>query len=179
MKALFIYSTHDGQTKKIMTALADKMSSEMPYDMVDIESADQINLTEYDMICVGAAIRYGYFNKKIKAFINDNAALLNQKKTAFFSVTLIARKLEKRTPETNSYTRKLLQSIQWKPTIAETFAGALHYPRYNWLDKMMIKLIMKMTGGETDTTQDIEYTDWQQVDAFGDKLITLAKTEHN
>ena len=177
MKALFIYSTHDGQTKKIMTALVDKLSSQVPYDMVDIESVNQVNLSEYDTICIGAAIRYGYFNKALKAFINQNADILNQKKSAFFSVTLIARKLEKRTPETNSYTRKLLQSIAWKPTIAETFAGALHYPRYNWLDKMMIKLIMKMTGGETDTTQDIEYTDWQQVDAFADKLIALAKSE--
>lgn len=179
MKALFIYSTHDGQTKKITTKLIETLSQEMSTDVVNIESAEKIDLTGYDVICVGAAIRYGYFNKKIKAFINDNAEILNRNKTAFFSVTLIARKLEKRTPETNSYTRKLLQSIAWKPSIAETFAGALHYPRYNWLDKMMIKLIMKMTGGETDTTQDIEYTDWQQVDAFADKLITLAKTEQN
>jgi menaquinone-dependent protoporphyrinogen oxidase len=27
----------------------------------------------------------------------------------------------------------------------------------------MIRLIMKMTGGETDTSKEVVYTDWQQV----------------
>ena len=40
------------------------------------------------------------------------------------------------------------------------FAGALLYPRYKWIDRVMIQLIMKITGGETDTTKEIEYTDW-------------------
>jgi menaquinone-dependent protoporphyrinogen oxidase len=43
------------------------------------------------------------------------------------------------------------------------FAGALRYPRYRWYDRFMIRLIMKMTGGETDTSKEVVYTDWQQV----------------
>ncbi len=30
----------------------------------------------------------------------------------------------------------------------------------------MIRLIMKMTGGETDTRKEVVYTDWQQVSRF-------------
>jgi menaquinone-dependent protoporphyrinogen IX oxidase len=41
------------------------------------------------------------------------------------------------------------------------FAGALRYPRYRWYDRFMIRLIMKMTGGETDTSKEVVYTDWQ------------------
>lgn len=175
MKALLIYSTHDGQTKKIMDAIAGKLAPHMSYEIVDFKTVTHINFSNYDAICMGAPIRYGFFNFKFKDFVNLNSIVLNQKKTAFFSVTLIARKLEKRTPETNSYTRKFLSSIRWKPTICETFAGALHYPEYNWLDRTMIKLIMKISGGETDTTKDIEYTDWEQVDAFAERFIELAK----
>lgn len=62
------------------------------------------------------------------------------------------------------------------------FAGALRYPRYSWLDRTMIKMIMKMTGGETDTTKEVEYTDWQQVDRFARDFArfvsTLAKKLH-
>ena len=36
------------------------------------------------------------------------------------------------------------------------FAGALLYPRYKWIDRVMIQLIMKITNGETDTTKEIE-----------------------
>lgn len=176
MKALLIYSTHDGQTKKIMDAIAKRLESQMQYEMMNLKDINYANINNYDAVCIGAPIRYGFFGMKLKEFVNVHSILLNQTRTAFFSVTLIARKPEKRTPETNSYTRKFLNSISWKPTISETFAGALHYPEYNWLDRMMIQLIMRISGGETDTTKDIEYTDWEQVDAFADKFIELAKS---
>ena len=38
---------------------------------------------------------------------------------------------------------------------------------------MMIRLIMKMTKGETDTTKEVEYTDWQQVEAFAAEFVQI------
>ena len=46
------------------------------------------------------------------------------------------------------------------------FAGALRYPRYRWFDRIMIQFIMRMTGGETDTSKEVEYTDWEKVTRF-------------
>ena len=66
----------------------------------------------------------------------------------------------KDTPEGNVYVRKFLQRIKWTPAKVGVFAGALLYPRYKWIDRVMIQLIMKITGGETDSTKEIEYTDW-------------------
>ena len=40
----------------------------------------------------------------------------------------------------------------------------------------MIHLIMKITNGETDTTKEIEYTDWEKVKAFAESLNSLNKT---
>ena len=42
-------------------------------------------------------------------------------------------------------------------------AGALEYPRYKIWDRLAIQLIMKITDGPTDSTLNIEYTDWDQV----------------
>ncbi|EJS87554.1 protoporphyrinogen oxidase, partial [Pasteurella multocida subsp. multocida str. Anand1_cattle] len=67
---------------------------------------------------------------------------------------------------TNVYVRKFLQRIDWQPHLAAVFAGALYYPRYSFFDRTMIRLIMKITGGETDTSKEIEYTDWQKVEFF-------------
>ena len=50
--------------------------------------------------------------------------------SAFFSVNLVARKPEKRTPQTNSYTRKFLLNSPWQPESCAVIAGALRYPRY-------------------------------------------------
>jgi menaquinone-dependent protoporphyrinogen oxidase len=54
------------------------------------------------------------------------------------------------------------------------FAGALRYPRYRWFDKVMIRFIMRMTGGETDTSKEVEYTDWNEVGQFAQEIARIA-----
>ena len=105
--------------------------------------------------------------------MKKHTAELAQLPGAFYSVNLVARKAEKRTPQTNSYTRKFLLSSPWQPDICSVFAGALRYPRYRWYDRFMIRLIMKMTGGETDTRKEVVYTDWAQVASFVREIAHL------
>ncbi|WP_439257306.1 menaquinone-dependent protoporphyrinogen IX dehydrogenase [Lonepinella sp. BR2271] len=168
MKTLILYSSHDGQTRKIAEFIASRLSGE-----VEVRSIlDQFSL-DVDRIIIGASIRYGYFNQQVYKFIEKNTALLNAKPSAFFGVNLTARKADKNTPETNVYVRKFLARIPWTPTISAVFAGALLYPRYHWFDRMMIRFIMKITGGETDTTKEIEYTDWDRVQAFSNQFEAL------
>ncbi len=105
--------------------------------------------------------------------MKKHTAVLNKLPGAFYSVNLVARKAEKRTPQTNSYTRKFLLSSPWQPDLCAVFAGALRYPRYRWYDRFMIRLIMKMTGGETDTRKEVVYTDWSQVASFAREIAHL------
>lgn len=166
MKTLILYSSHDGQTKKIAGFIANKLMAEVN----DIHGNCEYNLAEFDQIIIGASVRYGHFNKLLYKFIEKNAALLNTKQTAFFGVNLTARKKGKDTPETNVYVRKFLQRIQWRPNLSAVFAGALLYPRYSWFDRIMIRFIMKITGGETDISKEVEYTDWKKVEDFTKQL---------
>ena len=169
MKTLILYSTRDGQTKKIANYIAGII-----HENVDVKSiTDMYELANYDRIIIGASIRYGHFNKALYKTLEKHTALLNQKTTAFFGVNLTARKPEKSTPETNIYVRKFLQRITWKPTMSAVFAGALFYPRYNFFDRIMIQFIMRITGGETDPTKEIEYTDWQKVRSFSEAFLQL------
>lgn len=174
MKALLLYSSREGQTKAIVSYIANQIQGDMKVDLYNIDEMPSVNLTDYNSILIGASIRYGHFSKMFKAFIDRNSNTLNQMPTAFVSVSLIARKAEKQSPQTNSYTHKYLLSTKWKPSICGVFAGALRYPRYTWLDRVMIQLIMKMTGGETDSSKDVEYTDWEQVKRFSYEFGRLA-----
>lgn len=168
MSALLLYCSTDGQTKKIMTQIANELRQHgHECDVRDLTSVQQsLNLSAYSKVLVGASVRYGYFNKALDKFITRHLIQLNNMPSAFFGVNLTARKAEKNTPETNSYIRKFLEKTPWKPTLTGVFAGALYYPRYKWIDRVMIQLIMKMTKGETDPTKEIEYTDWNKVSEF-------------
>lgn len=165
MKTIILYSSRDGQTQKIANFIAEKLDGD-----VEVRSILDTFSLDADRIIIGASIRYGHFDKALYKFIEKHTALLNAKPTAFFGVNLTARKEGKNTPETNVYVRKFLARIQWRPTLTAVLAGALFYPRYNWFDRMMIQFIMKITGGETDPTKEIEYTDWEKVTEFAEKL---------
>jgi menaquinone-dependent protoporphyrinogen oxidase len=91
----------------------------------------------------------------------------------FFSVNLVARKPEKSSPTTNTYVVKFFDKISWKPTYVEVFAGKIDYKKYTFFDRIMIQFIMWMTKGPTNKDAEIEYTKWERVDAFAEKLLEL------
>lgn len=175
MKTLILFSSRDGQTREIAAFIsAELKEKDIESDIVDLHRAEDIRWENYALILIGASIRYGHFHSSLNAFVKKHYQTLNGMPSAFFSVNLVARKAEKRTPQTNNYTRKFLMKSPWRPDISAVFAGALRYPHYGWLDKMMIRLIMKMTGGETDTSKEVVYTDWQQVACFARDIAHLS-----
>jgi len=174
LKALFLYSSREGQTKKILTYIENNLSH-MEVETLDLHVAKNIDFALYDKVLIGASIRYGHLNKKLYQFIKQNKAQLDSLKVGFFCVNLTARKESqgKDTVEGSVYIQKFLAKSPWQPKLIGVFAGALYYPRYNWFDKVMIKLIMSMTGGETNTDKEVEYTNWGKVSLFAKKFSDL------
>ena len=172
-KTAMIYATVDGHTQKICKKLQEVLAKlEQPVDLVNIEDFDG-DLSPYKRIIIGASIRYGVHDKKIIELINTRQQELESRRTAFFSVNLVARKPEKSRPETNPYVVKFFKKITWRPDLVETFAGMLEYPKYSFFDRTMIRLIMWMTKGPTDPKTIKEYTNWEKVEAFGERLSKL------
>lgn len=166
---IILYSTREGQTHKIAQFMAEQMDVGT-CELVDLHQAHNLDLSSYDNIIIGASIRYGHFNKKLYQFIEQNKEYLNTNGASFYSVNLTARKPGKDTPEGSAYIQKFLKRSPWQPKQIGVFAGGLYYPRYKWFDRIMIRFIMSMTGGETDITKEVEYTDWGKVALFAQKV---------
>ena len=169
-KFLIIYSTTDGHTKTICERIKKFISNDNLVELLSLEDAKKVNLSNFEKIIIGASIRYGKHSKELYKFINLNKNILDKKKCAFFSVNVVARKLEKNTAETNPYINKFLKISKWKPNKIGVFAGKVDYPNYNFFEKYIIKFIMFITGGPTDTSKSYEFTDWSKVNDFSDKL---------
>ena len=167
---LLIYSSTDGHTKKICERIKNSLNYGNLVELSPLEDAIKIDLSKFEKIIIGASIRYGKHSKELYNFINLNKNILDQKKSAFFSVNVVARKLEKNTAETNPYINKFLKISKWKPNKIKVFAGKVDYPNYNLIDKYIIKFIMFITNGPTDTSQSHEFTDWSKVDDFSQEL---------
>ena len=167
---LIIYSSTDGHTKTICERIANFLSVGNFVNLVSIKEVEKIDLSNFEKIIIGASIRYGKHSKELYKFVKLNKNILDQKKCAFFSVNVVARKPEKNTAETNPYINKFLKISKWKPNKMGVFAGKVDYPNYNFFDKYIIKFIMFITNGPTDTSQSFEFTDWSKVDDFSKEL---------
>ena len=170
---LIIYSTTDGHTKTICLKILDLLKNSHLVEIISLEEAEVFDLSKYEKIILGASIRYGKHNKRFYKFVKKNINLLNQKKTAFFSVNVVARKIEKNLPDTNPYVIKFLRDTNWKPNKVGVFAGKVDYPKYNFINKNVIRFIMMITKGPTDTKNSYEFTNWDNVKKFAIELNNI------
>ena len=166
---LLIFSSVDGHTKKICNRIKSTLKNSIT-TLIDINEVTNVDIKSYDQIIIGASIRYGKHRPELYKFIERNYSILESKKSAFFTVNIVARKPEKNSPETNPYMKKFLKLSKWKPDILEVSAGRLEYPKYGFVDKYTIRFIMWITNGPTDVNGTFEFTDWEKVDEFAKKI---------
>ena len=171
--SLIIFSSTDGHTKNICNRIKSYFKNEDSVKIISLEDSSKYDLSNFDKIIIGASIRYGRHKKKVLDFVKKNKNILDFKKTAFFSVNVVARKSEKNTPDSNPYIKKFLRISKWKPKKIGVFAGKVDYPNYSFFDKYVIKLIMFITNGPTDTSTSYEFTNWQKVQQFSQEIDKL------
>ena len=173
---LILYMTRGGHTARIARRLCEHIGATggraemMPLVEAEHEGVDW---NRYDVVVLGAPVLYGKYDKSVIEFVTRHRTQLEAKPNSFFNVSVVARVPEKSTVEGNRYMQKFLQLSPWRPRDLKVIAGKVDYPAWPWLDRYMIRLIMRMTNGPTDTTAVIDYTDWDDVRAYGEHLLTL------
>jgi menaquinone-dependent protoporphyrinogen oxidase len=173
-RILVLFSTVDGHTAAICERLRLILAGQGHEVLVlALDGSAEPAPEAFDRIVIGASIRYGRHRKAVFDFIERHRALLECKPSAFFSVNIVARKPEKCDPHNNPYMRKFLRQTAWRPGQLAVFAGRLDYPHYGAFDRFMIRLIMRITHGPTDTSRSYEFTDWAKVEAFGEAVGKL------
>ena len=169
------YSSTRGQTAEICRRLqaAIEEASGKTCILAPVKQARAGDLKACSTIVLGASIVYGKYRPEVRKFLETHRELLRTKETAFFSVNVTARKPHRATPESNPYAARLLAMAGFTPNLAAVFAGKVDYPAYGPFDRFMIRLIMRITKGPTDTSRSYEFTDWEAVQDFGHKIAAL------
>lgn len=174
-QVLLAYSTTDGHTPRICQRLSQVIGQRgHRVTVLALAQAETLDLAAFDCIVIGASIRYGKHQPQVAQFIARHQTLLERKANAFFSVNIVARKPNKNRPENNPYLLKFLRQTSWQPRLLGVFAGKLDYPRYRFLDRLMIRFIMLITKGPTDPKTVVEFTDWKEVEAFGLRISEMS-----
>jgi menaquinone-dependent protoporphyrinogen oxidase len=173
-RILLLYSSFYGHTRKISEFIRAELSPRGDEVVVRPLSEGAADASAFDALVVGSSIRHGKHHAEVVDFVRAHKDLLDLRPNAFFSVSLIARKPHKQTPESNQYVREFLARSPWRPKLVGIFAGVLDYQRYGVFDRYAIRFIMALTKGPTDLHTNVEFTDWDKVRAFATELSTLA-----
>ena len=171
MKIVIVCESWTGQTAKIAGYIQQHLNNRgHQAELVQCRGRDAAGkIEEAEAVVIGAPVRAGNYHSKAIKFIKTNLDLLNKKKNAFFTVCLSAKSDDdKSKAEIAKYHEGLKEKTGWQPQALAAFAGGIAYTRYNFLIKFIIKKINQKEGGDTDTTRDYEYTDWDKVKAFAD-----------
>ena len=171
---LILYSTVDGHTRKICQRLQQVIEQQNHrVTLASVNEAAEVDLKSFDKIVIGASIRYGKHRPEVFDFIDRNGKTLDSKPNAFFTVNVVARKPEKNRPETNPYMKKFREQSSWQPKELAVFAGKIDYQKYRFWDRQIIRFIMWITKGPTDPNTVAEFTNWEEVEAFGRRVCVM------
>ena len=164
---LIVYGTTDGHTAKIAHVLADTLRSCGTLVRVSDAAREHPHPGDFDGVIVAAPVRGGKYPKAVQRWVRSHVDVLNPKPTAFVSACL---GVLQRSPAVDRALRAIVDTFLadsgWHPRVVKPVAGALLYRHYNWFIRRVMKRIARKAGGDTDTSRDYVYTDWDDLGAF-------------
>ncbi|MFH1044935.1 MAG: menaquinone-dependent protoporphyrinogen IX dehydrogenase [Pseudomonadota bacterium] len=169
-RILLLYATTEGQTARIAERIAHKLR-EKGHNVEVLPAGTartDLDPAVYDGVMVGASIHYGRHPAYLRTLIRRHRAVLAARPCAFFSVSLSAGGPRPKPKAAQRYLDKFMRRTGWQPQLTASFAGALKYSLYGPIKRRVMIVFVGLGGGETDTTRDYEYTDWDAVERFGD-----------
>ncbi len=165
------YGTVEGQTAKIADFIADVIRSHgHEARAADIKTAGNRIPDGTDAVIVGASVHIGKHEGQVKDFVRANLDELQRLPSALFSVSLAAAHGGEQ--EAEGYVEKFEEATGWRPAHVGLFGGALLYTHYGFVTKRVMKSIANRTGsGDTDTSRDYVYTEWDGVKHFTEDFL--------
>jgi menaquinone-dependent protoporphyrinogen oxidase len=176
---LIIYGTTEGHTGRIATHLGEHLRS-FGHEVALLDTSDvpeNLKLS-FDGYIVAGSLHQGKHQDSLIEFVKAHGKELHP--AAFLSVSLTAViKDAQHTADAARCMAAFYEQTQWMPDRATPVAGALLYTKYDFMKRMLMRMISKKEGGDVDTSRDHEYTDWAALDAFvmdfvRTKLLVLA-----
>jgi menaquinone-dependent protoporphyrinogen oxidase len=166
-RVLILYATTEGHTARVAERIAKRLRDKG--HRVESRRARSarasLDLERYETVIVGASVHYGRHPGHLRSLLRKHRAALAARPGAFFSVSLSARS---KPPAARCYVQNFLRQVGWQPQQTAAFGGALPYSRYGAFKRLLMIAFVGLAGGDTDTSRDYEYTDWDAVDRFAD-----------
>ncbi|KAB1193349.1 protoporphyrinogen oxidase [Haloferax sp. MBLA0076] len=167
---LVAYGSGEGQTEKVADYVGEKLM-ERGHEATVRRVADEpdIDVSAFDAVLVGSPVNNRRHLPAVVEFVEKNREELASRPNGFFQLSLASIvPLRWAQSGAQEYVDDFVSNTGWHPDHVGRFAGAVTYSQYDPLERVLFKLVSAVTTGDTDTSRDYEYTDWDDVEAFAE-----------
>jgi menaquinone-dependent protoporphyrinogen oxidase len=164
-KVLVAYASRYGSTADVAQAIGQELCSRgQTADVQNIE--DVKDLSAYDAVVVGSAIRMGRWLPPATKFVQSNQAALRSLPTAFFTVHILATddSAESR-QQREAYTATERGLVT--PLTEAFFAGKIDPKQLNLVERLMVKATKSPVG---------DLRNWQAIRSWADQVAVQEQT---
>jgi menaquinone-dependent protoporphyrinogen oxidase len=176
---IVVYGSSEGQTENVSARIVDVFAGR-GHDATAVSAEDWTtdrSMDDVDAVVVGSSIHVGKHAKQVYRFVRENREAIEARPNAFFQVSLSSANPDADAQaHAASYIDEFVETTGWHPDRIAMFGGALRYSEYGFLTRIVMKRIAKEATGDTDTSRDYEYTDWDEVEAFAAEFAALVET---
>ena len=149
MKLLIAYTSKNGVAKRCAEMLAGELPKWVDTDVVDL-LVDTPALSGYDAVVLGGSIRFGSFNKKLKAFLKNNKNELSALPCAVYICCGLPHRYEE-------YSEIVLPRKFYPSLGVHHFGGELKPKSVKGFDKIVIKhLRASITQADFENTNNLD-----------------------
>lgn len=172
---LLLFASTHGHTEKLARRVADRLQQNgTSVHVVDVAESEAFDPAAYAVVIVGGSIHLDAHQPALRKWLRRFGGALDPARTAVFSVSLTAADdSEEARSATADHLAALADDAGMTPALSAAFAGALQYREYPLATRVLVRLIARHRGLPTDTSVDVDFTDWDAVDAFADAIATL------
>jgi menaquinone-dependent protoporphyrinogen oxidase len=173
-RLLVVHSGRYGQSEKVARFLADDLEQlGFSPDVLGLADFAAPVRQDCDGLIMVTSVHYGHVRPQSTAWAIRQRDFLATLPTCLVVVSLSNSRSGRADPALSGPVQSFQAKTGWRPSRIALVAGSVEYPKYGFLDRQMMRQIMKARGGPTDTSASYEYTDWPQVAGIGRDFADL------
>jgi menaquinone-dependent protoporphyrinogen oxidase len=159
MNTLIVYASKYGCTEKCSELLLKELIGKA--DIINLKKVSNIDISKYDKIIIGGSIYIGKIQKEVTEFCSKNLDKLKEKRIGLFICGLQEADMIKAEFDLN-FNSELIEIAEAK----ECFGGEFIFEKMNFLEKLIVKKVSKVTSNKSNILNDNIYKLAQAMNAI-------------
>ena len=173
MKVLIAYGSTEGQTRKVVKAVARQIR-EFGHEVAMFDTSGllaDLHPASFERIIIAGSVHVERHQETMELFVRSHLDELQTKPALFISVSLAAA-FDDGMSDAQGYVDSFAKYTGWVPEKSLLVAGAVRHGEYGYYEEHIFEHMVIKGRALDDPTKDHEFTDWDALAKDVERFVT-------